>query len=159
MAFLELMAGNTAMIIFGFAVVMVFLVLAAQYESWSLPLAVILVVPMCLLSAVFGVNVAGQDINIFTQIGFVVLVGLASKNAILIVEFAKMKRESGEPRRQATLEACRLRLRPIVMTSFAFILGAVPLILATRRRCRDAAHAGHGGVQRHVGRDGCSASF
>ena len=131
MAFLELMAGNTAMIIFGFAVVMVFLVLAAQYESWSLPLAVILVVPMCLLSAVFGVNMAKQDINIFTQIGFVVLVGLASKNAILIVEFAKMKRESGEPRRQATLEACRLRLRPIVMTSFAFVLGAVPLILAT----------------------------
>jgi multidrug efflux pump len=130
LAYLELMAGNTAMIIFGFAVVMVFLVLAAQYESWSLPLAVILVVPMCLLSAVFGVNVAQMDINIFTQIGFVVLVGLASKNAILIVEFAKKKREAGEPRRQATLEACRLRLRPIVMTSFAFILGAVPLILA-----------------------------
>ena len=130
MAYLELMAGNTAMIIFGFAVIMVFLVLAAQYESWSLPLAVIMVVPMCLLSAVFGVNMAAMDINIFTQIGFVVLVGLASKNAILIVEFAKMKRESGESRRQATLEACRLRLRPIVMTSFAFILGAVPLILA-----------------------------
>jgi multidrug efflux pump len=130
MAYLELMAGNTAMIIFAFAVVMVFLVLAAQYESWSLPLAVILVVPMCLLSAIVGVNVAGQDINIFTQIGFVVLVGLASKNAILIVEFAKMKRESGESRRQATLEACRLRLRPIVMTSVAFILGAVPLLLA-----------------------------
>jgi len=130
MAYLELMAGNTAMIIFGFAVVMVFLVLAAQYESWSLPLAIILVVPMCLLSAIVGVNLAGMDINIFTQIGFVVLVGLASKNAILIVEFAKMKREQGESRRQATLEACRLRLRPIVMTSFAFILGAAPLMLA-----------------------------
>ncbi len=130
MAYLELMAGNTAMIIFGFAVVMVFLVLAAQYESWSLPLAVILVVPMCLLSAIIGVNLASMDINIFTQIGFVVLVGLASKNAILIVEFAKMKREAGESRRQATLDACRLRLRPIVMTSFAFILGAVPLLLA-----------------------------
>jgi multidrug efflux pump len=130
MAYLELMAGNTAMIIFGLAVVMVFLVLAAQYESWSLPLAVILVVPMCLLSAIVGVNLAKMDINIFTQIGFVVLVGLASKNAILIVEFAKMKRESGEPRRQATLEACRLRLRPIVMTSLAFILGVAPLIVA-----------------------------
>ncbi len=130
MAFLELMAGNTAMIIFGFAVMMVFLVLAAQYESWSLPLAIILVVPMCLLSAIIGVNMAKMDINIFTQIGFVVLVGLASKNAILIVEFAKQKREAGESRRQATLEACRLRLRPIVMTSFAFILGVVPLMMA-----------------------------
>ena len=130
MAFLELMAGNTAMIIFGFAVMMVFLVLAAQYESWSLPLAIILVVPMCLLSAIIGVNIAKMDINIFTQIGFVVLVGLASKNAILIVEFAKQKREAGESRRQATLEACRLRLRPIVMTSFAFILGVVPLMMA-----------------------------
>ncbi len=131
LAYLELMAGNTAMIIFGFAVVMVFLVLAAQYESWSLPLAVILVVPMCLLSAIIGVNLAQMDINIFTQIGFVVLVGLASKNAILIVEFAKRKREQGETRRQATLEACRLRLRPIVMTSVAFILGAAPLMMAT----------------------------
>jgi multidrug efflux pump len=112
-------------------VVMVFLVLAAQYESWSMPLAVILVVPMCLLSAIIGVNVAKQDINIFTQIGFVVLVGLASKNAILIVEFAKVKRESGESRRHATLEACRLRLRPIVMTSLAFILGVAPLMLST----------------------------
>ncbi|MBI3839574.1 MAG: multidrug efflux RND transporter permease subunit [Planctomycetia bacterium] len=130
MAYLELMAGNTAMVLFGFAVVMVFLVLAAQYESWSLPLAVILVVPMCLFSAIIGVNLAKMDINIFTQIGFVVLVGLASKNAILIVEFAKIKRDSGESRRQATLEACRLRLRPIVMTSFAFILGVAPLMLA-----------------------------
>ncbi len=131
MAFLELNARNTAMIIFGLAVMMVFLVLAAQYESWSLPLAIILVVPMCLLSSIIGVNIAKMDINIFTQIGFVVLVGLASKNAILIVEFAKQKREAGESRRQATLEACRLRLRPIVMTSFAFILGVVPLMLAT----------------------------
>ena len=130
MAFLELMAGNTAMIIFGFAVMMVFLVLAAQYESWSLPLAIILVVPMCLLSSIIGVNMSKLDINIFTQIGFVVLVGLASKNAILIVEFAKQKREAGASRREATLEACRLRLRPIVMTSFAFILGVVPLVYA-----------------------------
>jgi multidrug efflux pump subunit AcrB len=128
MSYLELLAGNTAMIIFACAVVMVFLVLAAQYESWSLPLAVILVVPLCLLCSIAGVNVARMDINIFTQIGFVVLVGLASKNAILIVEFAKKQREAGIDRQHATLEACRLRLRPIVMTSLAFILGVVPLI-------------------------------
>ena len=128
MSYLELLAGNTATVIFGFAVVMVFLVLAAQYESWSLPLAVILVVPMCLLSALIGVNIANMDVNIFTRIGFVVLVGLASKNAILIVEFAKQRRAAGASRRDATLDACRLRLRPIVMTSLAFILGVVPLI-------------------------------
>ncbi|HEX3449538.1 MAG TPA: efflux RND transporter permease subunit, partial [Isosphaeraceae bacterium] len=131
MAYLELLAGNTAMVVFAFAVVMVFLVLAAQYESWSLPLAVILVVPMCLLSAITGVWIANMDINIFTQIGFVVLVGLASKNAILIVEFAKVHREKGLSVREATLEACRLRLRPIVMTSIAFILGVVPLLLSS----------------------------
>ena len=84
-----------------------------------------------------------MDVNIFTQIGFVVLVGLASKNAILIVEFAKQQQEAGVPRCEATLEACRLRLRPILMTSFAFILGVVPLVIADGRRCRDAAHAGH----------------
>jgi multidrug efflux pump len=128
LAYLELQAGNTAMVVFGFAVVMVFLVLAAQYESWSMPMAIILVVPMCLLSAIVGVNIAGEDINIFTQIGFVVLVGLASKNAILIVEFAKERREQGETRRQAALDACQLRLRPIIMTSFAFILGVLPLL-------------------------------
>src|SRR5438046_7560258 len=117
-------------LIFPLAVAFVFLVLAAQYESWALPLAVILVVPMCILGSLTGVAVTGGDINIFTQIGFVVLVGLASKNAILIVEFARHKRESGLSRRQATLEACQLRLRPILMTSFAFILGVVPLMLA-----------------------------
>ena len=130
LAYLELQAGSTAMIVFAFAVVMVFLVLAAQYESWSLPLAIILVVPMCLLSAIIGVYFAGHDINIFTQIGFVVLVGLASKNAILIVEFAKQRRDAGETARQATLDACALRLRPIVMTSLAFILGVLPLLLS-----------------------------
>jgi multidrug efflux pump len=128
--FIQLRSGNTAMYIFGLAVLLVFLVLAALYESWSLPLAVILVVPMCILGSLVGVMVTGSDINIFTQIGFVVLVGLASKNAILIVEFAKYRREEGEPRFQATLEACELRLRPILMTSFAFILGVVPLVLA-----------------------------
>ncbi len=130
MSYLELQAGGTAMNIFGCAVIAVFLVLAAQYESWSLPMAVILVVPMCLLSALAGVQIAHHDINIFTQIGFVVLVGLASKNAILIVEFAKRQREEGQSRRDATLEACKLRLRPIVMTSVAFILGVVPLLVS-----------------------------
>ncbi len=130
LTYMQLQAGNTAMYVFALAVVFVFLLLAAQYESWKLPLAVILVVPMCLLCSVAGVALARMDINIFTQIGFVVLVGLASKNAILIVEFAKQQREGGAPRRQATLEACRLRLRPILMTSFAFILGVVPLVIA-----------------------------
>ncbi|MBI1347170.1 multidrug efflux RND transporter permease subunit [bacterium] len=129
LAYLQLQAGNTAMYAFVLAVVLVFLVLAAQYESWALPLAVILVVPMCLLCSVAGVQGAHHDVNIFTQIGFVVLVGLACKNAILIVEFARAKRTAGESRRQATLEACRLRLRPIIMTSFAFILGVVPLMI------------------------------
>jgi multidrug efflux pump len=131
MAYLEVQAGNTAMVLFAFSVVMVFLVLAAQYESWSLPLAVILVVPMSLLSAVAGVAVAHMDINIFTRIGFVVLVGLASKNAVLIVQFAKQRREAGAGRREAALQACGLRLRPILMTSFAFIMGVMPLVTAT----------------------------
>jgi multidrug efflux pump subunit AcrB len=130
LALMQLETGNTAMLVFILAVVLVFLVLAAQYESWSLPLAVILVVPMCLLCSIAGVLMAKMDINIFTQVGFIVLVGLACKNAILIVEFAKARREAGVPRRQATLEACQLRLRPIIMTSLAFILGVVPLVLA-----------------------------
>jgi multidrug efflux pump len=130
LALLQLQTGNTAMWVFLLAVVLVFLVLAAQYESWALPLAVILVVPMCLLCSIAGVVMARMDINIFTQIGFLVLVGLACKNAILIVEFAKAQREAGVPRREATLAACQLRLRPIIMTSFAFILGVVPLILS-----------------------------
>jgi multidrug efflux pump len=131
LALLQQQTGSTAMYAFTLAVVLVFLVLAAQYESWSLPLAVILVVPMCLLCSTVGVNMAKMDINIFTQVGFIVLVGLACKNAILIVEFAKAQRESGSSRREATLEACELRLRPIMMTSLAFILGVVPLVLST----------------------------
>jgi hydrophobe/amphiphile efflux-1 (HAE1) family protein len=130
LTFLQLQAGNTAIYVFALAVVFVFLVLAAQYESWSLPLAVILVVPMCLLCSLVGIGLARMEVTIFTQIGFVVLVGLASKNAILIVEFAKQQREAGAPPRQATLEAARLRLRPILMTSFAFIFGVVPLVIA-----------------------------
>ncbi|HEY2761535.1 MAG TPA: efflux RND transporter permease subunit, partial [Pirellulales bacterium] len=131
LAYLQLQAGNSAMYFFALAVLFVFLVLAAQYESWSMPLAVILVVPMCLLFSVTGIQMAHNDVNIFTQIGFVVLVGLASKNAILIVEFAKVQREAGMPRREAILDAVRLRLRPILMTSFAFILGVVPLVIAS----------------------------
>ncbi|QEH34230.1 Efflux pump membrane transporter BepE [Aquisphaera giovannonii] len=131
LALLQLETGNTAMYAFTLAVILVFLVLAAQYESWSLPLAVILVVPMCLLCSTIGVNAAKMDINIFTQVGFIVLVGLACKNAILIVEFAKAQREAGATRLHATLDACELRLRPIMMTSFAFILGVVPLITST----------------------------
>lgn len=130
LTYMQLAAGNTAMYVFALAVVFVFLVLAAQYESWSLPLAVILVVPMCLLCSVVGVTIAKMDVNIFTQIGLIVLVGLASKNAILIVEFAEQERRSGKSVREATISACRLRLRPILMTSFAFILGVVPLVIA-----------------------------
>jgi multidrug efflux pump len=129
LALFQLAAGSTATQAFLLAVVLVFLVLAAQYESWSLPLAVILVVPMCLLCSLVGIRWAGHDLNIFTQVGFVVLVGLACKNAILIVEFARARRELGVPTREATLEACRLRLRPIIMTSLAFILGVVPLVV------------------------------
>jgi multidrug efflux pump subunit AcrB len=130
LTFLQNQAGNTALYAFALAVVFVFLVLAAQYESWKLPLAVILVVPMCLLFAVLGVNIAGQDITVFTQIGLIVLVGLACKNAILIVEFAKQRHEAGDTPAHAAVEASRLRLRPILMTSFAFIFGVLPLVVA-----------------------------
>jgi multidrug efflux pump len=126
----EILAGNTIAFIFPLCVVLVFLTLAAQYESWSLPLAIILIVPMCLLSAITGVWLRHMDNNIFTQIGLIVLVGLASKNAILIVEFAKQLEDTGQSITDAAIEAARLRLRPILMTSFAFILGVVPLVLA-----------------------------
>ena len=111
--------------------VLVFFVLAGLYESWSLPLAVILVVPMCLLSALTGIALAGMDVNIFVQVGFVVLVGLACKNAILIVEFARDRQHEGAARFDAAVQAAQVRLRPIVMTSFAFILGVVPLVTAS----------------------------
>jgi multidrug efflux pump len=129
--FVQIRAGNTAIFVFMLAVAAVFLALAALYESWSLPLAVILVVPMCLLCSVSGVLYSGRDVNIFVQIGLVVLVGLACKNAILIVEYAKQKHMEGLPRHEATLVACRLRLRPILMTSFAFIIGVIPLVVAS----------------------------
>jgi len=126
----QILAGDTLIYIFPLCVIFVFLVLSAQYESWSMPMAIILIVPMCLLSAIGGVWLRAQDNNIFTQIGLVVLVGLAAKNAILIVEFAKQLQDTGMDRVQAAVEACRLRLRPILMTSFAFILGVLPLVLA-----------------------------
>jgi hydrophobic/amphiphilic exporter-1 (mainly G- bacteria), HAE1 family len=131
LAFQERQTGNLAMYIFGLSVLFVFLVLAAQYESWSLPIAIILIVPMSILSALLGVTIREQDNNILTQIGLIVLIGLAAKNAILIVEFARQAEERGSDRRDAAVEAARTRLRPILMTSFAFILGVVPLVLAT----------------------------
>jgi multidrug efflux pump len=119
-----------AVLAFPLAVVFVFLVLSAQYESWSLPLAIILIVPMCLLAAIAGVWLARMDNNIFTQIGLVVLIGLAAKNAILVVEFAKQREDEGMDRLDAAVDACKTRLRPILMTSFAFILGVLPLAVA-----------------------------
>ena len=130
LAFQQIRAGNTATFAFVLAVVFVFLVLAAQYESLTLPLAVILIVPMCLLAAITGVILRGMDNNILTQIGFVVLIGLAAKNAILIVEFARQLEDEGRSRWEAAVEAARTRLRPILMTSFAFILGVAPLAWA-----------------------------
>jgi hydrophobe/amphiphile efflux-1 (HAE1) family protein len=132
----EKIAGNTMLLIFPLCVLLVFLVLAATYESWTLPLAILLIVPMCILSAITGVWISGLlgepgDNNIFTQIAFVVLVGLACKNAILIVEFAKELQDQGRDAIDAVVEACKLRLRPILMTSFAFIAGVVPLVLST----------------------------
>src|SRR5690606_12464758 len=122
---------NTAYVIFPLCILLVFLVLAAQYESLRLPLAIILIVPMCLLFAILGVLLSRGDNNIFTQIGLIVLVGLACKNAILIVEFAKVRQDEGSTPAQAALEACRLRLRPILMTPIAFIAGVFPLVIST----------------------------
>jgi len=126
----QILAGNSSVYIFPLCVLFVFLVLAAQYESWSLPLAIILIVPMCLFAAISGVLFRSMDNNIFTQIGFVVLVGLACKNAILIVEFAKQQMDAGHDRMDAAVAAAKLRLRPILMTSFAFTLGVLPLVVA-----------------------------
>ncbi len=128
----EIISGNSALYVFPICVLFVFLVLAALYENWALPLAIILIVPLCVLFALLGIAVTGGDNNIFTQIGFVVLIGLAAKNAILIVEYAKLIEErDGKNPVDAALEASHLRLRPILMTAFAFILGVVPLALAS----------------------------
>ena len=131
LTYMQILAGSTAVFAFVGAVLLVFLVLAAQYESWSMPLAVILVVPMCLLCSIAGVAMARMDVNIFVQVGFIVLVGLASKNAILVVEFAReLQKLQGLSPFEATIAASKTRLRPIVMTSFAFILGVAPLVVA-----------------------------
>jgi HAE1 family hydrophobic/amphiphilic exporter-1 len=131
LAFQEKQAGNTGIVVFGLAVIFVFLLLAAQYESLVLPLAVILIVPMCLLAAIGGVGLMGKDNNILTQIGLVVLIGLAAKNAILIVEFARQGENDGLSHREAAEQAAHQRLRPILMTSIAFILGVLPLVIGS----------------------------
>ena len=152
LTFLQLQEGSSAIYAFLGAVILVFLVLAAQYESWSMPFAVVLVVPMCLLSACIGIYLAKMDLNIFVQVGFIVLVGLASKNAILVVEFARQLQREGKSAADAALESAKTRLRPIVMTSFAFILGVFPLVIGVgagaemRRTLGTAVFAGMLGV-------------
>jgi hydrophobe/amphiphile efflux-1 (HAE1) family protein len=131
LAFQEELAGNTAMYIFGASVLFVFLVLAANYESWRLPMAIVLIMPMCLLAAVGGLNLRGLDVDILAEIGFIVLIGLAAKNAILIVEFARQAEAAGATPRQAAIQAATTRLRPILMTSLAFLFGVLPLVTAS----------------------------
>ena len=131
LAYQQEIAGNTAIWIFGASVLFVFLVLAAQYESWRLPVAIVLIMPMCLLAGVTGLGLRGMDVDILAQIGFIVLIGLAAKNAILIVEFARQAEEAGSNAREAAVQAARTRLRPILMTSIAFILGVLPLVVAS----------------------------
>src|SRR5262249_54035197 len=131
LAFQQQQRGTPTLLVFGAAALFVFLVLAAKYESWKLPLAVVLIVPMCLLASVTGLSLRGMSIDVLAQIGFVVLVGLAAKNAILIVEFARQAEQEGISAGEAAARAARTRLRPILMTSFAFILGVAPLVVAT----------------------------
>ena len=131
MTYLQVQAGNVALLIFALGTVLVYLVLAGKYESWRLPMAVILVVPLCMLAAVTGMSIARLPVDIFVQIGLLVLVGLASKNAILIVEYARDQRADGKELHEAAVGAARIRFRPIIMTSFAFILSVVPLVLAS----------------------------
>jgi multidrug efflux pump subunit AcrB len=131
LAYQQRNTSNLGLLMFPLSVLFVFLVLTAQYESWSLPLAIVLIVPLCLLFAIVALLLRGLDINILAQIGFIVLIGLASKNAILIVEFARQQESEGKDRFSAATDAAQLRLRPILMTSFAFIAGVLPLMLAT----------------------------
>jgi multidrug efflux pump subunit AcrB len=140
LAYQQIRAGNTAIFAFLLGVIFVFLVLAAQFESLTMPLAVILIVPMCLVASITGIILRGLDNNILTQVGFIVLIGLASKNAILIVEFAKQLEDQGRSRWDAAAEAAELRLRPILMTSLAFILGVMPLVVASGAG-REARHS------------------
>ena len=141
----EIIAGNSSLVVFPVALLLVFLVLAAQYESLTLPLSIIMIVPMGLLAAMLGVWLTKGDNNVFTQIGLIVLVGLSAKNAILIVEFARELEFAGRTPVQAAIEASRLRLRPILMTSLAFIMGVVPLVISTGAGSRDASC--HGGLR------------
>src|ERR1700752_2724154 len=131
LAYQELIAGNTMVLVFPLCVLLVYIVLAALYESWTLPLTVLLIVPMTLLCALAGVWLTGGDNNIFTQISFLVLAALACKNAILIVEFGRHEEHDGRSRVEAILNACRVRLRPVLMTSIAFIMGVVPLVFSS----------------------------
>jgi multidrug efflux pump subunit AcrB len=131
LAYQERLAGNTMLVIFPLCVLLVYIVLAARYESWSLPLTIILIVPMVLFSAIAGVWLTGGDNNVFTQISFLVLAGLACKNAILIVEFARQRESEGQDRMGAALDACRVRLRPVLMTSITFLMAVVPLVLSS----------------------------
>jgi multidrug efflux pump subunit AcrB len=131
LAYQQQQKGTPTLLVFGAAALFVFLVLVAQYESWRLPLAIVLIVPMCILAAISGLIFRGMPIDILAQIGFIVLIGLAAKNAILIVEFAKQKQDEGSSAVDAAVHAARTRLRPILMTSLAFILGVAPLTLAT----------------------------
>ncbi len=151
--FQEKRAGSQAPYIFAMALVFVFLVLAAQYESWVVPFAVILCIPFAVFGAFLGLSLRGMANNIYAQVGLVMLIGLAAKNAILIVEFASLSHERGMPIIEAAIDGARLRLRPILMTSFAFILGALPLAIATGAGARSRAGARHDGGVRHDGRD------
>ena len=149
MSFQEKRVGSQSIFIFALAVLMVYLVLAAQYESWTMPAAVILVVPLALLGTVAAVSFRGMDNNVYTQIGVVLIIALASKNAILIVEFAHNLRTMGRPILEAAVEASRLRFRPILMTSFAFILGIWPLVNASGAGAAESPGAGNGRLRRH----------
>ncbi len=149
-AYQQQLAGNTSIFIFPLCVLFVFLVHSAEYESWLLPLAIILIAPLCLPFALWGVVARGMDNNLITQIGFIVLVGLAAKNAVLIVEFAKQLQEEGHDRFEAAAQACRLRLRPILMTSFAFILGVLPMAQAVGPGAEIRQVLGTAVLNRHV---------
>ena len=159
LAFQQIRAGNASYFAFGLGVAFVFLVLAAQFESLTLPLAIILIVPMSLIASITGVLLRGLDNNILTQVGFVVLIGLAAKNAILIVEFAEQLEAQGRDKFAAAVEAAQLRMRPILMTSLAFILGVVPLVWAVGCRRRAKAGARYGRVCRYDRRHGLRPHF
>ena len=153
LTFQQVQEGATLLLVFPLSILLAFLVLAAQYESWSLPLVVILIVPLSVLAAMAGVWLTGGDNNIFTQVGLVVLAGLACKNAILIVEFARELELQGRSILGAALEACRIRLRPILMTSLAFIMGVVPLVISTGAGAEIRRALGRGGVRGDAGGD------